>query len=328
MASKLILGCGYLGLRVAALWRRQNHRVFATTRKPERFDELRTLGVEPVLSDVLERDSLRSLPAVDTLLYCVGLDRAAGHSMRRVYVEGLTYVIDALMKIRRMPARFMYVSSTSVYGQTDGAEVDESAATEPLEESGRVVLEAERLLRERLPTALVLRFAGIYGPNRWLREKALRAGEPLSGDMNKWLNLIHVEDGAATVLAAEEHGDPGATYNVSDGHPVRRREFYEQLAKHLGAPLPRFVAPFADTELVNRRIANQKMRKELAVQLRYPSYQYGLSASFGNGRFLLRFAQLGHFCRPPRPKQAPAKRVPVDRLREGFVLIAERSAPK
>ena len=157
MASKLILGCGYLGWRIAALWREQGHRVFATTRKPERFDELRTLGVAPLLSDVLERDSLRTLPTVDTLLYCVGLDRAAGHSMRRVYVEGLTNVVDALLATRRMPAHFVYISSTSVYGQTDGAEVDENATTEPLEESGRVVLEAERLLRERLPTAMVLR---------------------------------------------------------------------------------------------------------------------------------------------------------------------------
>ena len=105
--------------------------------------------------------------------------------------------------------------------------------------------------------------------------------------MNKWLNLIHVEDGVAAVLAAEERGKPGATYNVSDGHPVRRREFYEQLAKHLGAPPPRFVAQLVDAELVNRRIANRKMREELAVQLHYPSYQNGLTAFFGNGPFCL-----------------------------------------
>src|SRR5690349_21591027 len=126
MADNLIVGCGYLGRRVAALWRGQERRVFATTRRATRFDELRSLGFDPLLGDVLERGSLRSLPTVETLLYCVGLDRAAGHPMRRVYVEGLANVLDALAETGRMPARFLYVSSTSVYGQTDGEEVDET----------------------------------------------------------------------------------------------------------------------------------------------------------------------------------------------------------
>ena len=281
MADKLILGCGYLGRRVAALWCAQGHRVFATTRRAERFDELQSLGCEPVLCDVLDRDSLRQLPAAETLLSCVGVDRGARHSMRRVYVDGLANVLDMLAA--RMPARFVYVSSTSVYGQTDGEEVDESAATEPLEEAGLVALEAERLLHGRLPSAVVLRFAGIYGPGRLLLEQAIRAGELIVGDADRWLNLIHVEDGAAAVVAADERGTPGATYNVSDGHPVSRRDFYERLAKHLAARPPRFAAPAPDAtvsyaEHVNRRISNRKMRQELGVQLRYANYEAGLKA--------------------------------------------------
>jgi nucleoside-diphosphate-sugar epimerase len=279
MADKLILGCGYLGRRVAALWRAQGHRVFATTRQAARGDELRALGCEPLLCDVLDRDSLRHLPAVETLLYCVGLDRAVEQSMRRVYVEGLANVLDALTA--KAPARFVYVSSTSVYGQTDGEEVDENAATEPLEETGLVALEAERLLRGRWPSAVVLRFAGIYGPDRLLRAEAIRAGELIVGDADHWLNLIHVEDGAAAVVAAAERGTAGAVYNVSDGRPVTRREFYERLALHLGAPPPRFAAPALDAtvayaEHVNRRISNRKMGAELGVKLRYASYEAGL----------------------------------------------------
>ena len=98
----------------------------------------------------------------------------------------------------------MYVSSTGVYGQCHGEEVDEESATEPVEESGRVVLEAERLLHQQLPEAVILRFAGIYGPGRLLRRQAIEAGEVLVGDPEKWLNLIHVADGAAAVHAAEE----------------------------------------------------------------------------------------------------------------------------
>jgi nucleoside-diphosphate-sugar epimerase len=194
--------------------------------------------------------------------------------MREVYVEGLGNVLAAL------PAagKFLYVSSTSVYGQADGSVVDEGSPTEPTEEAGRVVREAELLLRERCPAAVVLRFAGIYGPDRVLRRQALLNGEPLVGDAEKWLNLIHVEDGARAVLAAEERGRPGETYLVADDTPVRRREFYTHLAKVLGAPEARF-EPGGLVVEANRRVTNRTARAELRWEPRYPSYVEGLAVS-------------------------------------------------
>jgi nucleoside-diphosphate-sugar epimerase len=197
--------------------------------------------------------------------------------MREVYVEGLRQVLQAMPA----PARLVYVSSTGVYGQTTGEEVDEDATTEPLEESGQVVLEAERLLRRYRPDAIVLRFAGIYGPNRLLRAAALRAGTPLAIDPEKWLNLIHVEDGAQAAIRAEENGAPGSVFNVSDDRPVRRREFYTRLAEVLGTPAPHFV-PWEESaahDRANRRIVNARLRRQLGVQLRYPSFLEGLPAS-------------------------------------------------
>src|SRR5262245_45229702 len=158
--DKLIVGCGYLGRRVAEQWQRQGHRVFATTRNPTRADEFRELGLELVVCDVLDPASLRALPSVATVLYCVGLDRSSGQTMQAVYVDGLANVLAALPA----PGRFIHISSTSVYGQTDGEGVDETSATEPLEESGQIVLKAERVLRHAVPGAIILRFAGIYGP--------------------------------------------------------------------------------------------------------------------------------------------------------------------
>jgi nucleoside-diphosphate-sugar epimerase len=201
--------------------------------------------------------------------------------MREVYVHGLANVLAALSQ----PApRFLYVSSTSVYGQSDGEQVDESAATEPKEDSGKIVLEAERLLRSRLPSAIILRFAGIYGPGRLMRGQAIKAGEPIVGDAEKWLNLIHVEDGAAVVAAADDRAAPGSTYNVSDDAPVRRCAFYATLADLLAAPPPRFV-PLAPGAVVpphergQRRIVSTRMREELRVTLRYPNHDVGLLAS-------------------------------------------------
>jgi nucleoside-diphosphate-sugar epimerase len=259
MASFLIVGCGYLGQRVARQLLALGHAVFATTRKPERAASFREQGITPVICDVLSPDSLR-LPEADGVVYCVGLDRTAGASMRAVYVEGLRNVLSALPG----GGRLVYVSSTSVYGQTGGEEVDEDSETAPLEESGKVVLEAERLLRERRTDAVVLRFAGIYGPGRLLREAALRRGEPLAGDASKWLNLIHVEDGAAAVVSALTRSVSGETFNVADGHPVTRGEFYGLLAKLLGAPPAAFTAP-ASPEPVNRRVAARRMRERLGV---------------------------------------------------------------
>src|SRR5262245_33646615 len=128
MPVRLIIGCGYLGQRVAALWQAQGQRVIATTRKAISSPR----GLEPVICDVLDPSSLRGVPAAETVLYAVGFDRSSGASMRDVYVDGLANVLAQLPA----PKRFIAVSSSSVYGQSDGCWVDETAATEPAEESG------------------------------------------------------------------------------------------------------------------------------------------------------------------------------------------------
>jgi nucleoside-diphosphate-sugar epimerase len=266
----LIVGCGYLGRRVAARWLAAGRRVAALTRR--NADALRSLGVEPVAGDVLDPASLR-LPEAATVLYAVGMDRSQGRSMREVYVGGLGHVLDTLPG----GGRFVYVSSTGVYGQTDGTWVDEASETSPLEESGRVVLEAEHLLRARRPDAVVLRFAGIYGPDRLLRKQALLNGEPLVGDADKWLNLVHVADGADAVLAAEAHGAPGGTYNVADDEPVSRRDFYTLLARLLNGPPARFEpGPTPARPEPNRRVSNRTARERLDWAPAFTNYRSGL----------------------------------------------------
>src|SRR5438552_1428072 len=126
----LVIGCGYLGRRVAAAWRDRGRRVAALTRG--RAAELAADGFEPVVGDVLDPASLAALPEAATVLYAVGLDRTAGRSMRDVYVTGLANVLAALPPCGRL----LYVGSTSVYGQTDGSVVTEASPTEPATESG------------------------------------------------------------------------------------------------------------------------------------------------------------------------------------------------
>ncbi len=272
MAHVLIVGCGYLGRRVAARLVASGHRVTATTRTAGHAEELLALGVEPVVCDVT--DPGLALPAADALVHCVGFDRGAGKTMREVYVDGLRRVLDASMGVPRV----VHVSSTSVYGFTEGEEVDEDAPTEPIEESGKVVLAAECVLRERRPDATALRFAGIYGPGRVLREEALRKGEPLGPAAHGWVNLIHVDDGAAAVDAALWHAEGGLTVNVADGHPVRRIDLYLYLARLLGTGAPVFTAG-APGKQTSRRVVARRLREALGVTPAYGSYLSGLRAS-------------------------------------------------
>lgn len=191
--------------------------------------------------------------------------------MRDVYVQGLENVLASLPR----PDRFLFVSSTSVYGQTDGGWVTEDSPTEPDQESGRVVLEAERLLRSRIPAAIVLRFAGIYGPARLLKKEAIVNGLPIAGDCEKWLNLIHVEDGVEAILAAEAHANPGTTFNIADGSPVSRREFYAYWAEILDAPPTRFDHQ-GDPRAPHRKISSQTAQVALGWRPRHPTYREGL----------------------------------------------------
>lgn len=271
--KRLVIGCGYLGQRVASAWQQQGCTVLATTRR--RLAELRQLGLIPILADVTRSELVPALPSAQTVLIAVGIDRSSGATARDIYLAGLENIL------RRLPPdnRLIYVSSTGVYGPAGDGEVDETVPPSPQEETGTVLVEAERLLQSERPDAIVLRFAGIYGPGRLLREKAVLSGEPLATNPDAWLNLIHVEDGVSAILAAEARGRVGENYNITDGHPVRRGDFYRRLAELLHAPPPRFVPTGAlERERVSRRISNRKMRQELQVPLRYPDYEAGLLA--------------------------------------------------
>lgn len=265
----LVVGCGYLGSPAARAWRDAGRAVFALTRG--RAAELRAQGLTPVVGDVTDADSLaalRDLPPVGTLLYAVGLDRRAGKSMREVYVGGLDAVLRHLPPVDRV----IYVSSTSVYGQTGGEWVDGDSVAEPTEDNGRTVLDAERTLRAARPDAVILRFAGIYGPDRVMRKSQLLGGEPYTSDPDKWLNLIHVDDGVRAILAAERDAEHGATLTVSDGRPVTRRAFYTRLADLLGAPAARFEPAGATPGEANRRV-----RPWAGFEARLAGYEAGLA---------------------------------------------------
>lgn len=279
--SKLIIGCGYLGSRVATRWVEAGDEVYALTRSESRAGEFKQSGIIPVIGDVTRPETLKGLPAAETVLYAVGFDRSAGHEMREVYVAGLVHVLGTLSPSTR---RFIYISTTGVYGQADGQWVDENSPCEPVTEGGRVCLEAEGRLQGADVSfqRTILRLAGIYGPGRIPRVAALRAGEPIAAPQRGFMNLIHVDDAASVVLKAEQNS-PSDLYTVSDGNPVIRGDYYTELARLVSAPPPQFVEPSSEhpaskRALSNKKISNRRMLEELSPQLTYPSFREGLAA--------------------------------------------------
>jgi nucleoside-diphosphate-sugar epimerase len=288
--AKLIFGCGYLGLRVARLWIAAGEKVFAVTRSADRAAELAKAGIEPIVGNLLEDRQIKLPQGVQTVLFAVGMDRSSTQRIQDVYVGGLQ---SALAWTPPAVERFLYISSTGVYGQVTGSEVDELSPCHPTREGGQACLAAEQLLQASpfAARSIILRLAGIYGPGRIPRSADLLAGHPIDAPAQGWLNLIHADDAARIVLMAEQRATPPRTYVVSDGAPVLRADYYAELARLLNAPPPRFINPPPDSPAAQRaasdkQINPRRMFEELNPKLEYSSYRSGLAALVGQASSL------------------------------------------
>ena len=290
-ATRLIFGCGYLGLRAGSLWRDAGDEIIAATRSEERARELRTKhGFRTLVVDVVDLASLADLPRADTLLFAVGFDRKSGDSIQDVYAEGLQNVLATISANIR---HAIYVSTTGVYGTAGGGWADERTPTDPQRDGGKASLAAEEILRAHPlgERSAILRLAGIYGPGRVPYLDKLRAGEPIAAPSAGWLNLIHVDDAARIVvgidqwLAERVASDGPYVFCVSDGSPVVRGEYYAEAARLIDAAPPCFTQPAADSPAAaragaDRRVSNAKLREwmsEAGISNEYPSYREGLA---------------------------------------------------
>jgi nucleoside-diphosphate-sugar epimerase len=285
--TKLIFGCGYLGERVARRWRDAGDDVLIVTRSRERADAFERDGYGAIVADVTQRQTLDGLPAAGTVLFAVGFDRSAGGSIEEVYAGGMKNVLAALTSD---VGRFIYISTTGVYGNAGGEWVDEDTPPDPRRDGGRASLAAEHALAESPFAArgIALRLAGIYGPGRIPFLDKLRAGEPIPAVSTGFINLIHVEDAATVAVAASDHALKRPVYCVSDGHPVERGEYYREVARLIGAAPPTFVTPDLNSPRAaraeaDRRVKNARMLADLGVTLQYPDYRAGLAAILANG---------------------------------------------
>lgn len=288
----LIVGCGYVGVPLGCELARQGHTVYGLRRSVAGDAELKSAGIEPVHADVTRRETLAALPRnLDWVVNCAASSGGDPEAYRQLYFEGNRNLIERFKSAP--PIKYVWTSSTSVYGQNDGSWVTESSPTEPPTETGKVLVETEALLLDAVRQfsfpAVILRLAGIYGPERgyWLKQ-FLRGEARIEGDGSRFLNMIHRDDVAGAIIAALSRALVGSVFNVVDDEPVSQRGFLAWLADQLGRPTP----PSTPTDAVvnrkrgvtNKRVSNQRLKEALGYRLKNPTFRQGYLEELAGAR--------------------------------------------
>jgi nucleoside-diphosphate-sugar epimerase len=269
----LIVGCGYVGQPLARALLARGDEVTGWVRSAESAVELERENLARVMvGSVADESCWRDAGTFDAVVHCAASGGGGVTAYREVYFEGAR-----LMNKHQRQARRVFVSSTSVYGQADGAWVDETSPTEPAAETSRILVAAER---EALDAgAMVVRSAGIYGPGRAaLFEKFRRGDAVIEGDGSRWLNQVHRDDLVAAIIHLLSAGTPGEIYNAADDEPVMLRDFYAWCSGKLEKPMPPSgpVNPKRKRGLTNKRVSNRKLRTAAWVP-RFPTFREGLA---------------------------------------------------
>ena len=281
----LIVGCGYVGLPLGIELVRQGHEVFGLRRSAMVADDLKEAGLQPLRADITRPEELHRLPRdFDWVVNCTASGGGGPDEYRQVYRDGNRHLIAWLAGSPLK--KFIYTSSTSVYGQNDGSLVTESSPAQPDAGTAKVLVETEQLLlaaaREGFP-AVILRVAGIYGPARGHWFKAFLRGEArIEGEGARFLNMIHRDDLIGVIIAALQQASPGEIFNAVDDEPVSQLKFFEWLAGELNRLLPPRVP--ADAEawrkrgVTSKRVDNTRLHQELGYTFQHPDFRSGYRA--------------------------------------------------
>ena len=270
----LVIGCGYIGLPLAQRWLAEGNEVTAWVHSPTSAEALREHPFSKVVvGSVGDEDLWKDLPSYDYVLHCASSGRGGAEAYREVFLQGATW-----LALYQPDARRWLVSSTSVYGQTQGEVVIEESAAEPSTETGQVLRKAEELA---LTCGIgIVRSSGIYGPGRGVLFEKLRRGEAvIEGDGQRWMNQIHRDDLVAAIAFLVARGQLGEIYNASDDTPVTTLDFFTWSSAFLGLPLPPYgpVNPNRKRGLSSKRVSTAKLRA-LGWAPQYPSFREGLAA--------------------------------------------------
>ena len=283
MNNLLIIGCGDIARRTIPLLKGR-YRIYALIRNKMQRDALRATGVIPILGDLDDRQHLMKIAGLADVVLHFAPPPNTGTTDTRT-----RHLLAALSRSAR-PKRFIYISTSGVYGDCGGTWVSETHPTNPQSARARRRVDAEARIRDwarqNHVNASILRVPGIYAEDRLPLER-LRAGTPaIIAEEDSYTNHIHADDLARIVAAALSKGKPNRVYHASDDSEQKMGDYFDAVADayHLPCPLrlprdevERVVSP-AMWSFMNesRRLTNARMKQELKVVLRYPTVKDAL----------------------------------------------------
>jgi nucleoside-diphosphate-sugar epimerase len=277
----LIVGCGDVVRRALPVLTRR-WRVFALVRTPD--PTLRDAGVVQICGDLDRPASLARLGGLAHAVLHSAPPPAEGSDDPRTQ-----RLLAALTRRQSLPRRIVYISTTGVYGDCRGGFVPETKPLSATTARARRRVAAERRLKHAGLHTSILRAPGIYASDRVPLER-LRRGDPvLLPDEDSYTNHIHAEDLAQACVVALERGRANRAYNISDDSDIRMGDWFDTLADAFGLSRPPRVTRAAAQTLLSapllsflnesRRLVNERMKRELKLQLLYPTVTDGIAAA-------------------------------------------------
>jgi nucleoside-diphosphate-sugar epimerase len=281
VSALVILGCGYVGTRIAKAALAEGRTVRVCSRSTGRLQPLGELGAQvkfvdasvpksftAALSGMAGATVVYSIPPVTTL--------PPRHAMRAALQAAYGAGVGC----------FVYFSSCGLYGDApdDDTWIDEDTPTTPDAAMQNVVsdeLEIQSSSFDKLRT-VILRMAPVYGPGRGVRERMKKGTYSILEDGQHVTSRIYVDDVARIIAAVEQHAPNKAVYLVGDDHPVTQGEYAKWLSERLGLGMPpsRQIVEQGKPRVAhrNRRIRNSRLKQELQLELKYPTFREGEAA--------------------------------------------------
>lgn len=254
--SVLIVGCGYIGLPLARRFRTNGWQVVGLTGSGESAARLSSESFPIIGLDVTTSLDRLQPRAFEIVVHCASSGRRGTAVYEAIFLRATRNLLSTLAV-----NHFMFVSSTSVYGQTDGSWVDENSLAKPFRETGLVLRAAEEIVVEQKGT--VARLAGIYGPGRCVPlRKLLDQTAIIESEGERLMNLIHRDDAVSALFFLAENSLRGI-YNVTDDEPVSQLDWFRHVCNQLDRPLPPF-GPRDTTRKrgwTSKRVSNEKLRQ-------------------------------------------------------------------
>lgn len=283
--TTLILGCGDIGIQLGKQLIEAGHRVIGARRN---VDALEATGIEAVALDVADETTLTALPDADIVVYAVTADRFEETAYEAAYPQGLKAILQEFAKRDRSPRRLFFVSSTSVYAQHEGEEVDETSLTEPHGFSGTLMREAEQALLDHALPGTVVRFSGIYGPGRDRLIRQVSEGRIAAANPPLYSNRIHRDDCAgilAHLIRMTLDDEPLETvYLASDCDSAPLHEVMTWIAKRLKVETPEVIQ--SPLRRRSSKRCNNRRLLDTGYTFRYPSFREGYADVLKRGGYL------------------------------------------